>query len=496
MSRTAKLKSLKSLIILGTFLCIAALSAHAERGDLNLNGMPFELADAQLFEDYFDQGLGVFTIDLEAQIAASDINQDDLVLSIADYVMMLRIIFHGIESSPADSIIGMLYISVTDSTITGYSYFEQPIQQVTITLHMPDLISYEISLLPQYDNMVVSTFESQTLEKLIITINGDASHHFPNYFTRFLNMTYDGSSASLDDYSAVGFGGEVLDTQPDSAIVYGDINHNGVGFDLGDMLWFTNYNCWGMSAIGDYNLALQIKSSDVNQDGAPLTIADYKYFNSIYNGQIELGDPIGPGFSGTMVIVENDESVMENNTGSIWAYATFEENVGAVRISYYAPGLITEHTGASSITGMHAGFPYLDGDSLNIFVFSYSTNFIPVGPMAYVAIVFYDGPKPQFVSAEACGVNGEPVNLELAFSPYRLGNFDRTGNIDLLDILSLIGVLYNGEPNPGDGIVEAGDFNCDCALNLIDILSLINYVYSGSGQPCKCGDWLEDCYGR
>ncbi|GEM_PF-4833611 len=440
--------------------------------------------------------MSVFTIDLGAQIAATDINQDDLVLSIADYVMMLRIIFHKIEAAPADSIIGMLYISITDSTITGYSYFEEPIQQVTITLHMPDLISYNISLLPQYENMVVSTFESQILEKLIITINGDASHHFPNYFTRFLNMTYDGSPASLDDYSAVGFGGEALDTQPDSTIIYGDINHNGVAFDIGDMMWFTNYYCRGMSAIGNHNLALQIKSSDVNQDGAPLTINDYEYFNSVINNQIALGDPIGPGFSGTMVIIEDTMSIMENNTGSFWAYATFEDNVGAIRISYYAPGLITEYTSATTgISGMLAGYPS-EGDSLNVFVFSYSTDFIPVWPMAYVAVVFYDGPKPQFVNAEACGIHGEPVNLELTFSPYRLGNFDRTGNIDLLDILSLIGVLYNGEPNPGDGIVEAGDFNCDCALNLIDILSLINYVYSGSGQPCKCGDWLEDCYGR
>jgi|GEM_PF-6216833 hypothetical protein len=42
-------KSIKFLILLGTFLFIIPLSAHSERGDLNLNGLPFEVADAQLF---------------------------------------------------------------------------------------------------------------------------------------------------------------------------------------------------------------------------------------------------------------------------------------------------------------------------------------------------------------------------------------------------------------------------------------------------------------
>ncbi len=62
------------------------------RGDINLNSVANEIADAVLFSNYFIYGLGVFTINTEGQIAASDVNTDGLTLSVAYLVYLIQII--------------------------------------------------------------------------------------------------------------------------------------------------------------------------------------------------------------------------------------------------------------------------------------------------------------------------------------------------------------------------------------------------------------------
>jgi hypothetical protein len=63
-----------------------------DRGDINLNGVKNEIADAVMFTNYFIYGLDVFHINRLAQIAATDINADGLTLSVADLVYLVRII--------------------------------------------------------------------------------------------------------------------------------------------------------------------------------------------------------------------------------------------------------------------------------------------------------------------------------------------------------------------------------------------------------------------
>ncbi|MDH3892123.1 MAG: hypothetical protein OEV49_13680 [candidate division Zixibacteria bacterium] len=62
------------------------------RGDINLNGIVNEIADALMFRDYFLYGTDVFQINYAGQIAASDINADGITLSLSDFVYQIRII--------------------------------------------------------------------------------------------------------------------------------------------------------------------------------------------------------------------------------------------------------------------------------------------------------------------------------------------------------------------------------------------------------------------
>jgi hypothetical protein len=70
-------------------ICADSIDA---RGDINLNGVPNEIADAVLFSNYFVYGLGVFNVNMAGQIAATDVNADGLTLSVADLVYLVRLI--------------------------------------------------------------------------------------------------------------------------------------------------------------------------------------------------------------------------------------------------------------------------------------------------------------------------------------------------------------------------------------------------------------------
>jgi len=70
-------------------ICADSIDA---RGDINLNGVANEVADAVVFSNYFVHGLSVFNVNLDGQIAATDANADGVTLSVADLVYLIRVI--------------------------------------------------------------------------------------------------------------------------------------------------------------------------------------------------------------------------------------------------------------------------------------------------------------------------------------------------------------------------------------------------------------------
>jgi hypothetical protein len=61
-------------------------------GDINLNGLAYEIDDYELFCRSFERGLSVFSINLNGQTEATDINRDAQVLSLTDLIALNRVI--------------------------------------------------------------------------------------------------------------------------------------------------------------------------------------------------------------------------------------------------------------------------------------------------------------------------------------------------------------------------------------------------------------------
>jgi len=85
----------KFVVFCNGHICLPTPEEIDDRGDINLNGLGYEIADAVLYENYFIYGPGVLSpnpTQRQSQIAASDVNGDGLVLSVGDLIALIRVL--------------------------------------------------------------------------------------------------------------------------------------------------------------------------------------------------------------------------------------------------------------------------------------------------------------------------------------------------------------------------------------------------------------------
>jgi len=92
-----------------------------DRGDVNLNTLAYEIADAVLFTNYFIHGLNAFKINIAGQIAATDVNADGLTLTVADLTYLIRVVIGDADPIPKTTPYvewALVYSDVESQTMT------------------------------------------------------------------------------------------------------------------------------------------------------------------------------------------------------------------------------------------------------------------------------------------------------------------------------------------------------------------------------------------
>lgn len=86
-------------------ICVIHPDEIDDRGDINLDGVSYTVADAVMFTRYFIVGIGAFTPagNIDGSIAASDCNADGITLSVADLTFLIRVIIGDINPIPKQS---------------------------------------------------------------------------------------------------------------------------------------------------------------------------------------------------------------------------------------------------------------------------------------------------------------------------------------------------------------------------------------------------------
>jgi len=81
------------------------------RGDLNLNNVAYEIADAVMFTNYFVKGYAAFGTHVQGSIAASDVNADGLPTTVADLVYLIRVIVGDALPYPKTTPVQATYVN-------------------------------------------------------------------------------------------------------------------------------------------------------------------------------------------------------------------------------------------------------------------------------------------------------------------------------------------------------------------------------------------------
>jgi len=172
------------------------------RGDINLSGTPYEIADMVLFINYFLYGTAVFHINLDGQIAATDMNGDGIPLTIEDLEYGIRVIIG--DAWPYDRL-------ETDSLFTAK--FVQDFDTKTITVEARDTLGAaymvvegnvaSINLLQQdMDMMYVFYFDQNVTRILVYSFEGHS-------FVSGPLVSYSSEGVLIEASTATYYGGKV-----------------------------------------------------------------------------------------------------------------------------------------------------------------------------------------------------------------------------------------------------------------------------------------------
>lgn len=276
------------LAMVAVLCCVSPAAAQGEhRGDLNLNGLPFELEDAAIFANYFVMGLPAFVIAPDSQIAATDINMDGIYLTVADYVMMIRIEMGAGDPPSVDPdtfAISVIY-NYTDTSVIVAARFDA----VPVTMFMEfDFAvepTYAARLLYHAGAITMGTADAGKVVMLLVTGMNDVpvgSEYIP-----LVEMAYQTDKPTLIRAGAQGANGEFGVVAQDSTYTVGDVNDDG-NINIGDAIYIVNWVFRG-GPMPPHEVAADINCDQAHNIGDAVYIVNYIF----RSGPVPCGFPSG-----------------------------------------------------------------------------------------------------------------------------------------------------------------------------------------------------------
>ncbi|MDD4052155.1 MAG: dockerin type I repeat-containing protein [candidate division Zixibacteria bacterium] len=276
------------LAIVAGLFCFSTATAQGEnRGDLNLNGLPFELADAAIFANYFATGMSAFTIDPDSQIAATDIDMDGLCLTVADYVMMTRIEMGEGDPPPADPdtfAVSVTY-NYTDTSVIVSARFDEIPSSMYMEFDFAAEPTWNGRLLR--DDGVISMGTAGAGRALAMLITGMSGIPSGSGYVSLVELAYQEGGPTSIRAGVLGTGGDQGIVTEDTTYIVGDVNDDGK-INIGDAIYIIR---WIFS--GGF-VPPHLPTVDVNCDGA-YNIGDAVYIISYIfrSGPCPCGPPTG-----------------------------------------------------------------------------------------------------------------------------------------------------------------------------------------------------------
>ncbi len=229
---------------------------------------------------------------------------------------------------------------------------------------------------------------------------------------------------------------------------HGDLNLNGIGYEIADAVLYVEYFLNGPSVFSSDPIirANQIIASDANADVETLTFRDLTYL---------------------LRVIVGDALPFPKPSASESLEATFTQDFAAKTITV---------TFAGDLSGAYFEFT---GDIV--------PTFNPAAPSGFARYYAFDGVKTHVISVSE---TPNPTPGPLWFSYTGDGVLSFVGTADYHDNLIIANVVYLNPPS-----AECGDVNYDQMTNISDAVYLISYIFVGGPPPVDLADGDVDCNG-
>ncbi|MFH1373712.1 MAG: dockerin type I repeat-containing protein [bacterium] len=195
-----------------------------DRGDINLNGIAYEIADWVVFVNYLMYGLDAFLIDPEVQAQNTDVNADAVLLTLDDLVYLWRNIVGDAMPFPRapfdtavftqDATNRIVEVAYPDSLSAVYLVFRGEIEPTNLVNGLQMANAYDstftrVLLTPDFSVMHAPVFEPGFL----ITYTGDG-------LLEEAHASYDGLLGIEESIVLMGFTGSQAVIVPDTFSSY------------------------------------------------------------------------------------------------------------------------------------------------------------------------------------------------------------------------------------------------------------------------------------
>jgi hypothetical protein len=234
----------------------------------------------------------------------------------------------------------------------------------------------------------------------------------------------------------------------------GDINCNGVGYEIADAVAYTNYFISGFEAFNDH-IECSIAYSDLNHNGITLEVADLVYLIRIIIGDAISNPPPLP----------DNEIIVECFTHNRVLYINYEStyDIGAIWLTFNLAGQIGTPVPGEGAQNMDLKFS-IDDEYLRILIYNIGSERIPAGNQSLLQIPFEE--RLELSQAEAGEYQGRRLDVTRLILPYTCE-------------------FYPNDPNPFNGqttISFATPAPADYSLVIYNSLGHTVYKYSGRAE--------------
>ncbi len=511
------------------------------RGDINLNLIPYEVADLVLFSHYLTQGDSVLTIDPESQTANSDVNWDGYCWSMADFIHLARVMLHD-----AVEVVEPTALSEYDMETWMTTVHSQPNDTVVVPVWYDGEgsepvfgISFKVNFDPDSLSLVAVDFSGTSLENwegnftrleegsvrlnacpdFMTSFTSDSltSHNGPRQIAKLIFQV---SDVDTPTFISVFFGDDTSSQVQANAFATtdgqltrlgisdvrnggiqvggslecrrGDINFNALGYEVADAVLFHSFLLQGPGILL-LDPALQTCASDVNADGLYWTIADLLYLMRV----ILHDSPEIPGKgqkNGSLEYLSDELRLISSSAhpGGLVSVPIWMSNATAAWGTTFR--LVFDQS-ALSVEGVQVSGTRTEGWELAHVVTVPGESFFlgyanwPLNDGLYLSIGPGEGVlvKVDFRVDESAPAGAFlPIVFETREDWGHYNAYSDTTGMIFVQPATVSGTIFTD--------VISGDANSDGIVDVTDVIYLLNYLYKFGMPPAptSLGDFKHD----